>query len=1099
MLCWVQTSFQQVQGKPNLDVWWPAVKYDSQSLLFKIDPIVQGNELLKKQFFKDNVGILADRNLIRQPVARLLGNPPVTIIWLLCSNMEKNFMDEFYDLRTQFDTLPDTDDRKIRFDEAVLEALSQFKSSSSTNSSVKSSSKNQSSNDGAKGVAFAATEPAVENINEGSIHNNPSLPLPNMPQYKEELESSTEIFTCDNDEIISWTTNKEENIGGGKVNLQEPEIQVGKSQGNSMCSFDIQKVNLQEPEIQVGTSQGNSMCSIDIHSDPSEQKGGANVPSIITFPSTNSSVKSSSKRQSNNDDAKRVAFVATEPGMGQLSLDDKMESDLQFVNINEGSIHNDLSLPPSNIPQYSEHLESSTVIFSCDNDEILSWTTNKEETTSGGKVNLQEPEIQVGTSQGNSMCSIDIHSDPSEQKGGANVPSIITFTRPREMIEEPRGIQNITLAPPHIPKEFQWLTSLKHIWVLNGKSQHLATVASYPFRNEANNKWVLSIKWDAPQYKEEVVLCENCEPSYDPNFRCKRQRITAKVDIDEKPGSAKQRQQSTTKMDVTEKPYHAKQQTRETFVKRLKEVQHLHSCPLILKNANCHICKKRRPTSIRFGCNNPTHIFCEVHTKSLKSSLCEFHDLEEIKSKSNYCPICSLECWCAKCNSQFDRLWNKHGIDLEFLAMDKLDLFAAKCSESDGSKSNEQRSKDAADDSTIETLDLKDNTFSSVEVDKVGEGRGKEEAVCTKQAQGHAKANSSTKAILQDEENESNARVKLFSEEIIIDEDRNKANGLMIPFHVTCNSNLDVIIVDDDSADSVRDTSKNSPAAVEQAGKCKGREEAVCTKQAQGHAKANSSTEVIILDEENESNGTFKLLSEEIIINDDRNKANGLMIPFHVTCNRSLDVIIIDDDSANHVGDTSNNPSTKVEQASKCRGKEKVVCSKQPQGHAKANSSIEVIILDEDNESERFGMKTSFAKATRKHSEEIIIIDDDNADSVRDSSKKSPAKANEDSAHMNQCFVTYCENTDLVKLKCQCKSKALVCQKCLRSILLASEEVQECDYRGHPRNNPKFSLKTKCPWCRQVFSPRTLRRMLPVSFLEEKNNDSESNNYFINK
>ena len=114
-------------------------------------------------------------------------------------------MDEFYDLRTQFDTLPDTDNRKIRFDEAVLEALSQFKSSPNTNSSVKSSSKNQSNNDEAEGVAIAATEPAVgqlphddrmesdlqfENIDEGSIHNSLSLPSPNMQQYSGHLESS---------------------------------------------------------------------------------------------------------------------------------------------------------------------------------------------------------------------------------------------------------------------------------------------------------------------------------------------------------------------------------------------------------------------------------------------------------------------------------------------------------------------------------------------------------------------------------------------------------------------------------------------------------------------------------------------------------------------------------------------------------------------------------------------------------------------------------------------------------------------------------------------------------------------------------------------
>jgi len=140
----VQTAFRQIQGKPGLDVWWPALRYDSQSQLFKIDPIMQGNELLKKQFLKDNTGSLVGRSLnrhsvtrvlgiFRPPVARLLGNPPVTLVWLFSSNMEKNFMDEFFECRIQFDTLPDTDDRKIRFDEAVLEALNQFTSSPNTN------------------------------------------------------------------------------------------------------------------------------------------------------------------------------------------------------------------------------------------------------------------------------------------------------------------------------------------------------------------------------------------------------------------------------------------------------------------------------------------------------------------------------------------------------------------------------------------------------------------------------------------------------------------------------------------------------------------------------------------------------------------------------------------------------------------------------------------------------------------------------------------------------------------------------------------------------------------------------------------------------
>jgi len=103
---------------------------------------------------------------------------------------------------------------------------------------------------------------------------------------------------------------------------------------------------------------------------------------------------------------------------------------------------------------------------------------------------LQEPGIQVETSQGNSTCPFDIHSDPSEQKSGANVPSIIMFTQPREIVEELGGKQKIILAPPHIPEEFQWLTEGKHIWALNGKSQHLPTVASHPVPNEANNEWV---------------------------------------------------------------------------------------------------------------------------------------------------------------------------------------------------------------------------------------------------------------------------------------------------------------------------------------------------------------------------------------------------------------------------------------------------------------------------------------------------------------------------------------------------------------------------------------------------------------------------------
>eukprot|EP00536_Pseudo-nitzschia_multiseries_P004004 jgi/Psemu1/237178/estExt_Genewise1.C_640045 len=64
----------------------------------------------------------------------------------------------------------------------------------------------------------------------------------------------------------------------------------------------------------------------------------------------------------------------------------------------------------------------------------------------------------------------------------------------------------------------------------------------------------------------------------------------------------------------------------------------------VLRNAICHICKKRTDVGLRFQCSMKNHVYCEFH---VKKRLRVTGESGSFVYKS--CPICSLTCECAKC------------------------------------------------------------------------------------------------------------------------------------------------------------------------------------------------------------------------------------------------------------------------------------------------------------------------------------------------------------------------------------------------------------------------------------------------------------------
>jgi len=97
---------------------------------------------------------------------------------------------------------------------------------------------------------------------------------------------------------------------------------------------------------------------------------------------------------------------------------------------------------------------------------------------------------------------------------------------------------------------------------------------------------------------------------------------------------------------------------KENFVEKIKLMNRRlqNYTPTITHNQICHICKLRRPDLINFGCEfDIRHAFCEKHARTRLGM--ENLSLVEIKSKLKHCPICCLECECAKCHRKANHLW----------------------------------------------------------------------------------------------------------------------------------------------------------------------------------------------------------------------------------------------------------------------------------------------------------------------------------------------------------------------------------------------------------------------------------------------------------
>ena len=98
------------------------------------------------------------------------------------------------------------------------------------------------------------------------------------------------------------------------------------------------------------------------------------------------------------------------------------------------------------------------------------------------------------------------------------------------------------------------------------------------------------------------------------------------------------------------------QHLREVFIQELRRAsQGQPTCIHLFNQKNCHVCHKRRSTVVDFGCGKVRHAFCIPHVKSHLGM-----DVEELKSKLDYCPICCLECKCSKCQRDLSALWSTH-------------------------------------------------------------------------------------------------------------------------------------------------------------------------------------------------------------------------------------------------------------------------------------------------------------------------------------------------------------------------------------------------------------------------------------------------------
>jgi hypothetical protein len=75
------------------------------------------------------------------------------------------------------------------------------------------------------------------------------------------------------------------------------------------------------------------------------------------------------------------------------------------------------------------------------------------------------------------------------------------------------------------------------------------------------------------------------------------------------------------------------------------------------------------------------------------------------------------------------------------------------------------------------------------------------------------------------------------------------------------------------------------------------------------------------------------------------------------------------------------------------------------------------------------------------------------------SNDSPPESSNDNSDEGERCCVTLCEADNVVQLPCRQACKSKICIECMRDILEKSD-------------------KTRCPICKQAFSPRTFERII---------------------
>jgi len=101
----------------------------------------------------------------------------------------------------------------------------------------------------------------------------------------------------------------------------------------------------------------------------------------------------------------------------------------------------------------------------------------------------------------------------------------------------------------------------------------------------------------------------------------------------------------------------------------------------IVENDVCHICHARKPSLVTFACGVKTHTYCDFHCSTRLGF--KISQLKEEDYNLNYCPICCLQCVCAKCTRRVNSVATtlkqqclKQNVSIQDVVLDVLPLTA---------------------------------------------------------------------------------------------------------------------------------------------------------------------------------------------------------------------------------------------------------------------------------------------------------------------------------------------------------------------------------------------------------------------------------------